>query len=279
MSSRPFLLGVHREDGHSPGHEDDDAAILQATAATLHQREHRVRLCRPESIARELAAGPTLVFAMCETPCYLAKLDRAAAKGVPVFNRPHGIRNTYRHRMIRELAAAPISFPHSDIVTLTENPRWPQRPVWLKRYDYHATEADDVLFADSRARWDAAIESFAARGFARAVVQDHVAGDLIKFYGVANRWFRWFYHQNQVLAGHAFDAAALVRVAQSAAAALGVDIFGGDVIVGADQALTVIDLNAWPSYARFRAEAGAAIAEFIETRLAARPQAAPAPVM
>lgn len=279
MSSRPFLLGVHREDGHSPGHEDDDAAILQAAAAALCQREHRVRLCRPENVARELASAPALVFAMCETPAFLAELDRAAANGVPVFNHPRGIRNTYRYRMIRELVTAPITVPASEIVVLAANPPWPRRPVWLKRYDYHATQPGDVLFADSRPRWDDAVERFKARGFAMAVMQNHVAGDLIKFYGVGTRWFRWFYHQNQVVAGHRFDAAALARTAQSAAAALGVDIFGGDTIVGADHTMTIIDLNAWPSYARFRAAAGAAIAEFLEAKLAVQPRTASASAM
>lgn len=279
MSMRPYLLGVHREDGHSPGHEDDDAAILQAAAAALQRRGHRVRLCPPERVAQELAASPALVFAMCETPDYLGPLDDAVAESIPVFNSPRGIRNTFRHRMVQKLAAAPVAFPRSEGVVLAGKPRWPGRPVWLKRYDYHATRPDDVLFAESAARWDDAIERFAARGFTRAIAQDHVAGDLIKFYGVGNGWFRWFYHQNQVLAGHEFDETALVRTARAAAAALGVDIFGGDVIVGADRTLTVIDLNAWPSYARFRAEAGAAIAEFLETRLVGRLETAPASVM
>ena len=276
MNGRPLLLGVHREDGHSPGHEDNDPAILQATAAALCRRGHRVRLCRPDDIARELAAAPALVFAMCETPAFLAELDRQVAYGVPVFNHPRGIRNTYRYRMIHELATAPISGPAAEIAVLEGNPLWPQRPVWLKRYDYHSTQPDDVLFADSRTRWDAAVESFKARGFTMAIMQDHVPGDLIKFYGVGNRWFRWFDDENQAVSGHHFDAAALARAANSAAAALDVAIFGGDAIVGPNHAITIIDLNAWPSYARFRAEAGAAIAEFLEENLAVRPRAASA---
>ena len=47
----------------------------------------------------------------------------------------------------------------------------------------------------------------------RAVLQPHVDGDLIKFYGIGPGggahgeppWFRWFYHKDQQLSGHAFD--------------------------------------------------------------------------
>jgi hypothetical protein len=268
MIRGPLLLGVHRERGHSPGHEANDPAILQATAAALRARGHQVRTCLPEDLERELAAAPALVFAMCETPPALAALDKLVAAGVPVFNSPRGIRNTYRYRMLRKLAKAPIRVPASETATLADNPAWPQRPVWLKRYDYHATQPGDVLFADGAAAWSAALERFRARGFARAIVQDHVPGDLVKFYGVADAWFRWFHDRNHPIANHPFDPASLARAGSAAAAALELPIFGGDAIVGPGHAISIIDLNAWPSYARFRNEAGEAIAAFLEKALA-----------
>lgn len=274
MTGRQHFLGVHREDGHSPGHEENDAAILQATAASLCRRGHDVRLCRPEHIERELDERPGLVFSMCETPRHLAVLDRAAALGIPVLNRPDGVRNTYRHRMIRLLAASAARFPASEIVRPERRPPWPCRPIWLKRFDFHATQSDDVLFADDEASWIRSLERFAGRGFTTAVAQDHVVGDLVKFYGVSGGWFRWFHHQDQRLAGHSFDAAALAQTARIAAQALGVAIFGGDAIIASDQSITIVDLNAWPSYARFRDAASAAIADMLESRRAPVPASA-----
>ncbi len=86
-------------------------------------------------------------------------------------------------------------------------------PCWVKRGDVHATEAGDVCFNGDAAALDASLARFAARGIARAVVQDHVPGDLIKFYGVAGvgenegrpSWFEWFYHRDQRLSNHPFD--------------------------------------------------------------------------
>src|SRR5262249_61131345 len=79
-------------------------------------------------------------------------------------------------------------------------------------------------------------------------------------------WFRWFYHRAQELAGHAFDRQQLARVARRAAAALGLEVFGGDAIAGADGALTVIDVNAWPSFALYRDEAAVQIAAYLDSR-------------
>ena len=46
-------------------------------------------------------------------------------------------------------------------------------------------------------------------------------------------WFRWIYHKGQVQAGHAFAADDLARLARAAAAALGLEVYGGDAIVPA----------------------------------------------
>jgi hypothetical protein len=105
-------------------------------------------------------------------------------------------------------------------------------------------------------------------------VQDHVPGDLIKFYGVAGlaeddprpSWFQWFYHRDQTLSNHAFDPDALALATSKAAAALGLEVYGGDAIVSAGGGISVIDLNAWPSFALFRPVAAAKIAALLDAR-------------
>jgi hypothetical protein len=129
-----------------------------------------------------------------------------------------------------------------------------------------------VTFADTREGVAAALESLAARGIERAVLQEHVPGDLIKFYGVgdgadgAPPWFTWFYHRDQTLAGHAFDEPELARTARAAAASLGLTVYGGDAIVPASGRPVLIDLNAWPSFALFRTVAAERIAEHLAAR-------------
>jgi hypothetical protein len=131
----------------------------------------------------------------------------------------------------------------------------------------------DVVYAADAKAAAHALAGMAARGMSRAVVQPHVDGDLIKFYGIGPGdghgeppWFRWFYHKDQALREFAFDRRALARLVRRAAAALGLEIYGGDCIVTPAGEIVLIDLNAWPSFALFREEAASAIAAYLSVR-------------
>ena len=63
----------------------------------------------------------------------------------------------------------------------------------------------------------------------------------MKFYGIGGNarpdgtpaWFRSFYHKNQTLRGYPLDPVALGRAVRRAAAALGLEVYGGDAIATA----------------------------------------------
>ena len=121
-----------------------------------------------------------------------------------------------------------------------------------------------------------ALARLAERGIARAVVQEHVAGDLIKFYGDRRRrrprigeppWFQWFYHRDQTLWPDTLRRARARAARAPAAAALGLEVYGGDAIATATGELVLIDLNAWPSFALYRDVAAAAIAAYLAAAL------------
>jgi hypothetical protein len=152
--------------------------------------------------------------------------------------------------------------------------------VWLKRGDVHASVSADVQWIDSIDGLRAGLRDFAARGVARAALQQHCEGDEVKFYGVAGgEWFRWFYpgdgsaERGHYRASrrdggrHRLDVAALRRLTDRAAQAAGLDIFGGDVIVAPTGELTLIDLNDWPSFAPCRDAASEAIADHLMRRV------------
>jgi hypothetical protein len=136
----------------------------------------------------------------------------------------------------------------------------------LKRGDVHASVPADVQRLNSTSELADAIQEFHQRGIVTAAVQTHCAGDEIKFYGIGDgEFFHWFYSREPT--GYSFDNAALVSLAASAARAVGLDIFGGDIIVASNGDLTVIDLNDWPSFAPCRDAAADAIASFIRRRV------------
>ena len=274
----PYCWGIFREEAHSPGRESDDAEILRLTAKGLEARGFQVDLKTPDELGVVTDARPRGIFLMCEQPGALQALGAWEMAGVRAVNNPAAVLNTYRERMIAQFAEARVPFIASRLVTTSGERVAAPRPLWVKRSDVHNTQAGDVVYAADAAAAARALEGLAARGIPRAVLQPHVDGDLIKFYGIGPGggahgeppWFRWFYHKDQQLRGHAFDQRALARLVRQAAGALGLEIYGGDCIATASGGLVLIDLNAWPSFALFREEAASAIAAYLSVRFTGR---------
>ncbi len=147
-------------------------------------------------------------------------------------------------------------------------------PVWVKRGDVHKTQVGDVVFAETPAEALGALEQMGQRGIGSALIQEHLPGDLIKFYVIGDKrwvpgqepWVRFFYHAGQQVAGYPFDPRELASMTQRAGKALGLEIYGGDAIAGEGGRLHLIDLNAWPSFALFREEASERIASYLAAR-------------
>ncbi len=276
MNSRSTCTGVLREPAHSPGRVDDDTAIMERVADAMRERGFSIELIPADAVVE---TPSTNLFVMCERGTVLDRLAAMEKAGSIVVNCPAAIRNTYRHRMVELFMRHRVSAPMSWIVAADANTPRPAGCAWIKRYDFHATQRDDVMYAASEAGWGEALRRFANRGIPFVVAQEHVAGDLIKFYGVRNRataldanWFQWFYHRDKGMLGHAFDPSNLSEAAFHAAAALGLEVFGGDAVIKADGQPMIIDLNAWPSYALYRDRAAQAIADCLTERFQRRPR-------
>jgi hypothetical protein len=180
--------------------------------------------------------------------------------------------------MIELFAQHHVPAPASQIVASDASTPRPTAGVWIKRYDFHATQSCDVIYAASEDGWHEALDRFAKRGIPFIIAQEHVAGDLVKFYGVRSsaevmaNWFEWFYHRDKGMLGHSFEVSRLRQAAFAAAAALGLEIFGGDAIIQPDGEPKIVDINAWPSFARYRDRAAQAIADHLTERFQRRPR-------
>jgi hypothetical protein len=276
MSSAKTCLGIYRELAHSPGRINDDRAIMESVAEALAARGFNVELITANT---EFDGHFANIFVMCERGAILDRLKGAEKTGSIIVNGPDAIRNTYRHRMVELFAKHHVSAPASQIVASGAGKRRPPTGVWIKRFDFHATEPRDVLYAASEKGWQEALQRFAKRGIPFVIAQEHVPGDLVKFYGVRNamapaesNWFEWFYHRDKGMLGYFFEVTCLRRAAFDAATALGLEIFGGDAIIQADGKPVIVDINAWPSYARFRDRAAQVIADHLTERFQRRPR-------
>jgi hypothetical protein len=260
------FVGMTREPVFSPGRVGDDAAILLAVAEHLREAGVAVQVCSAvDPIWPQLDPGD-VVFTMAQGDDALARLRTLQSAGVRVLNSVDGILNCQRHRTVPLLAAARVAFPESAIVasaTCNGLPPWiDDQGAWVKRGDVHATDTDDVSFAIDRAAVRDALQRFARRGIARAIVQRHAAGTVVKFYAVRGRFFHAVPPASRELGEETLRA--IDRLGQQAAEVLGVEIYGGDCVVGEDDELKLIDLNDWPSYQRCRRSAAVEIAAYVQ---------------
>jgi hypothetical protein len=264
------FLGITREPLFSPGKVDADRAILLAVAEVLERRGHAVRVAAGEGALPEPEPGEA-VFAMCQGDAALAALREWERRGVRVVNSVASILGCHRHRLLESLRRAAVKAPEALVFDTARVPeRWPawleSAGGWLKRGDVHATEADDVVFVRDANEARGTVARFQARDIARAALQRHVDGTIVKFYAAGDRLIAWFPPSDVELAPSADQIEALSGVARSAAAAVGLDVYGGDCVLDASGGVALIDLNDWPSYAACRAAAAKAIAAHLEKR-------------
>jgi hypothetical protein len=287
----PRVWGIYREQQHSPGREFDDAEILRLVTKHVEAAGCQVQLKKPEELSETDTPLPSLVFLMCERIEALGALESMAMQGIPHVNPLQAVLNTYRDRMIPLLAASAIPIPGSQIISSNSSdggrpmPQLPAGlstelrtgpfPIWIKRADVHNTQSGDVELVSSKEDLRSALAGLHDRGISRVVLQQHIPGDLIKFYGIGkpltddrkDAWFKWFYHRDQELSRYPFSEGALQALTQRAASSIGLEVYGGDAIVTPAGEFILIDINAWPSFALFREEAAPHIANWLLRRL------------
>ncbi len=264
------FLGVEREPEFSPGKVDADAAILRAVAEHLGDDGSDVVLAGGRDLAEIQPDRSTIVFAMCQSDPAIATLTEWQSRGVRVINRPEAILDSQRFRAIPLLEKTATAVPPTKI--LRTDPEafealgaLADGPVWVKRGDVHATQADDVVRAVGRSEIARQLQRFRERGIDRVAVQRHVEGVVFKFYAVANGFFHCVVPDG--LASPSDEAlASMAALGARGAAALDLEVYGGDCVLDAHGVLHLIDLNDWPSYGPCRARAAAAIAAYIHAQ-------------
>jgi len=268
------LLGIYREKRFSPGiHAAGDAEILELTQAALERAGYRATLVAPESLP---AMSPTVrvVFSMCQSLEALDVLQEWEKHGVLVLNTPEAVRACYRLALVTALRQTTLPFPRSVVVPLRDAE--PLEAVcaalsesaagwWIKRGDVHAMQPDDVVFVGHATDVPAQLVRLQQRGICHAIVQEHMAGQEVKFYAVRGHGV---VHAFAPPASHCppIDQARLHTLARQAGEVLGLDIYGGDCLVTPDGALCLIDINDWPSFRGCRAVAATHIAQHILTQ-------------
>jgi hypothetical protein len=271
-------LGILREVQNSPNRETDDALILDAVLEQLRDLGASAERLMPEEADRRDLSSYGLLLPMCEAYPRIKRLAGIAERSGSIWaNAPSAVLNCYRLKMIELLGSLPgVRFPRCEVRLVRDRAAaapFDAAGYWIKRGDVHNTCDHDVVFLDAWPQSARVLQDFAEREISHYVVQPHVEGDVIKFYGVGpGRWFTWFHHDPTRARRTPFVVGDLARMAAAGAGALGLEIFGGDAIVSPDGTLTLLDLNSWPSFARVRREAALQIAWHLQTRWLSQPR-------
>lgn len=278
-----------RAGAYSPNHIGNDAAIFNIVAEELRKRGCEVKSYTEDQFING-AANEDIIVNMCREQRSIALLQQREEAGALVINSGFGIENCTRERMTRILLGSGIPYPASLMVNTNEAVVEQLEKVgfercWIKRGDFHAMHKEDVSFCRHPQETQEVLQEYFLRGIPRAVINIHLEGDLIKFYGVrGTEFFYWFYPMesghskfgaeaiNGPSRGIHFDQEHLRKICADAADVLDVVVYGGDCIVAPDGSIRIIDFNDWPSFAPCRQEAGPHIARAIMAAIKAHKQ-------
>ena len=274
------IAGVMRAGAYSPNHIGNDAAIFNVVAEHLRKRGCIVNVYSEE----QLIAGKVtenIIVNMCREQKSIALLQKMEDEGKIVINSGYGIENCTRERMTRILLGSNIPYPESLMVNTDEGIKESLMKAgfsqcWIKRGDFHAMHKEDVSYVRHPEEAQEVLQEYFLRGIKRAVINKHLVGDLVKFYGVQGTpFFFWFYpfdfghskygHEaiNGKSQGIEFDVEKMRQICQNASEVLDVKIYGGDCIVSPEGDIRIIDFNDWPSFAPCRVDAAPHIAKCI----------------
>ena len=235
------IAGIMRAGAYSPNHIGNDAAIFNATADQLRKRGCVVNIYSEEQF-NSGKVTEKIILNMCREQASIKRLQEEEDRGSIVINSGYGIENCTRERMTRILLGNNIPYPDSIIVDTDEAvvAKLSQANInncWIKRGDFHAMHKEDVSYVRHAEEAQEVLQEYFYRGIKRAVINRHLVGDLIKFYGIRNSpFFYWFYPFDE---GHSkygleaingkskgidFDIEHLKKLCHDASAALGGEI-------------------------------------------------------
>ena len=266
------IAGIPRNPKNSPNMSNKDMQLFHKIIEELRQRGHSVEILdENDEINKEYDA----VFHMTRTPETLEKLAKYEEKKIYVTNSVKGVINCSREKFISIFEKKNIKQP--PYIHVNENKPL-EFPGWLKKSEGWSCSASDVQFVASEEEYNKALATLATNGCNKAIFCKHIAGDVIKFYGIqSENFFRWYYPDpiktkfglekiNGEPQKHKFSSKELRKRAMQAAEALNVNIFGGDCIITANGEIYIIDLNDFPSFSPCCDEAAKKISTSIVNR-------------
>lgn len=269
------IAAVLRAGIFSPNHIANDAAILHLAAEELRKRGHHVRVYSEREFL-EADISEDIVLSMGRMRETTDKLRRLEDEGRMVLNSGYGVENCVRMVRIPLLRDAGVPIPETYIVDTNVGVERRLKNggfghCWVKRADAHTHHLEDSARCRHPQEAQEILHEFFFRGIRKAAVSRHVDGEIIKFYGVSPAgWFHCFMpldNDERGREGLTEISDRARNLAKLAADALGIDIYGGDMVLDRDGNILLVDIDDWPSFAPCRREAARAVAKSVVKKI------------
>lgn len=191
-----IITGISRGREFSPNHEDNDMAIFSSVADELRNRKFKVETYSEEEFIKRKKYS-NLIFNMVRATDSIRLLKSIEISGTKVINSAFGIENCYRKVLTRLFEANDIPCPKSIIVSTKKEFSSITFPCWIKRGSSHTMVKEDVVYVECREEAERVFEDFRRRNIDEAVINEHIVGDLIKFYGVYDTGFFYSFYPTE----------------------------------------------------------------------------------
>ena len=263
------VIAIYRDACFSPNSVAADRSIMDATIDRLSQ--HQVLVIAEHELGEQHRADLFLSMGRLPRTIQLLKAHELQNRAL-VINNAAALERFSRRHILQMMQENGIPTP----------PETCEHGYWVKRADAAAQTKADVVFCSDKATAEKTKRNFALRGVNDVVVSAHVVGDLIKFYGVGDSFFGYFYptdnshskfgneKRNGIAQHFGFNLHELRAAATRLARLTGIDVYGGDCIVDREGRFFIIDFNDWPSFSPCREQAADAISLFVNQLLAAQ---------
>ena len=265
------IATIDRNPLNSPQMQGNDAAIMRSVERELAAMGANVKNFDEKE---DIGGVYDVVLHMSRTPETLRRLSCYEAEGRLVINSVQAVMNCSRVKFTHILQEEGIKQPPYRVIESAAQLQTAQYPAWIKRAEGWSCSKEDVAFVTTPQEAADAFKAIRAGGCPTAILCDHIAGDIIKFYGIGGGFFRYGYPDgektkfglekiNGTPQKYPFDATLLQQTAFKAARAVGLSVFGGDAIITEERSIYIIDINDFPSFSAVREEAAKAMAQMI----------------
>ena len=278
-------LLIQRAACYSPNSEEKDLAILQEVGCFFDDVNivGEGEFVENFSTYNQLISAESVGFvneyyhiiSMARSPKALDCLEQLEQRGIRVLNSSVGVRACQRSNVDKVMRENHLPLP----------PDKGDDGYWVKRADAAAQSKEDVCFCHDWAEVEKIKSTFVQRGITDIVMQAHVKGDVVKFYGVEGTGFFWYYYsgddtetkfgdeeRNGKPQYYPFSSSNLQTDAEKLACLLQTSIYGGDAIIQEDGSYVIIDFNDFPSFSKCRKEAAKAIFERVKLEVECSPK-------